>query len=84
MDPPPQSQPAPAVAPVIDNERKGGVRWDPRDGEAERVATCAERAGGDCERDSWSTSMERLLDHRFFVFSSNLPIHIFLQMLELF
>jgi len=51
---------------------------------AERVATCAERAGGDCEQDSWATSMERLLDHRFFVFSSNLPIHIFLQMLELF
>ena len=25
--------------------------------------------------------MERLLDHRFFVFSSNLPILIFLQML---
>ena len=33
--------------------RKGGAKWDPRDGEAERVATCAERAGGDCERDSW-------------------------------
>jgi len=47
---------------------EGGARWDPRDGEAERLATCAERAGGDCERDSWATSMERLLDHRFFVF----------------
>ena len=61
-----------------------GARRDPRDGEAERLATLAERAGWTGEWDSWATSMERLLDHRFFVFSSNLPIHIFLQMLELF